>query len=160
RDRLVGREAEPISPRRPAAQWRARQHFAEPILQREVIDIATRRLLEELCDTLARDGRGARVLELTFYRGDGAAQALAIGTSRPVHAAAPLVRLFAEKLDQVAPGFGIETMVLSAVETDAFVTAQSALEDRRAGEADGLAEILDRLRNRLGADAVSGFVAQ
>lgn len=160
RDRLVGREAEPISPRRPAAQWAARRHFAEPILQREAIDIATRHLLEELCDTLARDGRGARLLELVFYRVDSVAQSIVIGTSRPVHAAAPLFRLFAEKLDKVAPGFGIETMVLSAVETDAFITAQAALEDRRARESDGLAEILDRLRNRLGGDAVQGFVAQ
>lgn len=160
RDRLLGHEAEPISPRRPVTRWCARRNFAEPIMQRDGIDATLRLLLDELCATLARDGRGARLLELACYRVDSAMQTIAIGTSRPVHAAVPLMRLFAEKLGSIAPGFGIETMVLSAIETDAFITAQAGLDDRRAGESDGLAEILDRLRNRLGADCVSGFVAQ
>ncbi len=157
-DRMFGRLAEPISPQATAEPWRARRIFAEPIGRREDIDAVTLDLAERLCREMSLKGRGARRLELAFYRVDGAVQRLAIGTSRPNHAAPHLMRLFAERLDQVDPGFGIEAMVLEATETGPVTPAQTALSgDGDMDEAD-LAGLIDRLRNRLGSDRVARLV--
>ena len=64
---------------------------------------------------LAEKGLGARQFELVFYRVDGTVQRLAVGTSRATIEARHLLRLFAERLDRVDPGFGIELMMLETL---------------------------------------------
>ncbi len=158
-DRVFGVEAEAISPRRVPPSWRARLVFADGITRREDIDLATRELLDELCRALEQDGRGARRLELAFYRLDGTAQFLEIGTSRPTRDIAHLVRLFVEPLGTVAPGFGIETMILGAVATDKLAARQMALPaSHQHRDIEDLAPVLDRLQGRLGRNAVVRLV--
>ncbi|MBV8536192.1 MAG: DNA polymerase Y family protein [Alphaproteobacteria bacterium] len=157
-DRAFGVEAEAISPRRALASWRARLVFADGIARREDIDLATRELLKELCRALEQDGRGARRLELAFYRLDGTAQILEIGTSRPTRDAAHLARLFAEPLGTVEPGFGVETMILGAVVTDPLAARQMALPSSQQRDVEDLAPVLDRLQGRLGRNAVVRLV--
>ncbi len=94
-----------------------------------------------------------RQLELGFYRLDGSAQFLAVGTSQPTREVRHLRRLFAEKLDTVDPGFGIETMMLEAYVTESLVPRQTGLST--APDVDSnRAALIDRLQNRLGAHAV------
>ncbi len=157
-DRVFGVEAESISPRRPPAFWRARLVFADGIARREDIDLATRELLSELCRALEADGRGARRLELAFYRLDGTAQILEIGTSRPTRDIAHLARLFVEPLGTVEPGFGIETMILGAVATDKLAARQMTLPSHQRRDIEDLAPVLDRLQGRLGRNAVVRLV--
>jgi protein ImuB len=157
-DSMFGRLAEPMSPREAAEPWVARRSFAEPIGRREDIDAVTLALAQRLCHDLSRAGQGARRLDLGFFRVDGTVQRLAIGTSRPNHAAAHLMRLFAERLDAVDPGFGIEAMVLEATETGPVTPAQATLSGQ-AMDATDLAGLIDRLQNRLGPDRVTQIVA-
>jgi protein ImuB len=157
-DRAFGVEAEAISPRRPPALWRARLAFVDSISQREDLDRGTRHLLDELCCALEADGRGARRLELAFYRVDGSVQIVEIGTSQPTRDATHLARLFAEKLGTIAPGFGIETMILGAVATDRLAPRQIDLATHATSSMEGLAPIIDRLQNRLGRNAVVRLV--
>jgi len=152
-DQLQGIAAEPISPRQPPAPWRTRIAFAEPIGLRSDLDLATRRLLEELCQLLAKDQRGLRQLDLLLYRVDGTLQRLAAGTSRASRDPAHLFRLFTEKLETVDPGFGIEVMLLEATATDPLPASQLGLSEDGQAEA-ALAELVDRLQNRLGARQV------
>ncbi|MEK9754290.1 MAG: hypothetical protein VW338_13935 [Rhodospirillaceae bacterium] len=84
-----------------------------------------------------------------------------VGTGRPVRDAAHLKRLFVEKLARFDPGFGIDALLLAAIEVEPLAPAQAALaKDRshgtRGGEA--LAELLDRLANRLGPGRVLSLV--
>lgn len=157
-DQMFGRELEPISPLRPVACWQAHVTFPDGIGRREDIDLATRRLLDELCAKLERAGRGARALELACYRVDGVVQTIAIGTSKPTHRAAHLMRLFAEKLGDVAPGFGIEVMILSAMATDPLVLHQSDLSAASRSAEHDLSDVIDRLRTRLGPKQVRRLV--
>jgi protein ImuB len=153
-DRLFGREAEPISPRALAEPWLSRMIFPEAIGRREDIDIAVERLVAYLCREMSLKGQGARRLVLHFYRVDGAVQHIAIGTSRPTHTPSHILRLFAERLEKVEPGFGIEAIVLEATEAEPLSAMQGALS--AAGEIDStsLAGLIDRLQNRLGQDRV------
>ncbi len=155
-DQMLGNLAEPISPHAPAEPFLARLIFAEPISRREDLDAATLRLIERLCRDLTRKGRGARRLALVFYRVDSTVQRVEIGTSRPTHAAPHLARLFAERLETIDPGFGIEAAALIATETEPLIPAQSALPAQSADSLDetDLAALIDRLQNRLGAARV------
>lgn len=151
-DQLLGHVEEPIRFHRSAVQWRSRIAFAEPISRREDIDLAVERLLDDLMESLGRTHRGVRKLALIFCRMDGAAQIIEIGTAQPTRNVPHLAGLFAEKLDTVDPGFGIETALLEAVETDGLMPHQTTLSESNA-EAD-LAPLIDRLRNRLGDRSV------
>jgi protein ImuB len=151
-DQALGRIDEPISPRLPAPAHMARQVLAEPILHAEGLAAVLQRLLCRLCCDLAQAGQGARRLELVCYRVDGRVAKLAIGTSRASRDDGALVRLFAEKLERIDPGFGIEAMTLAATHVEPLgdlqlMLARSAAMD--ALEAD-LAPLIDRLGNRLG----------
>ena len=118
----------------------------------------TRRLLAELCSGLAAASLGARRLTLAFYRVDNSTAAVAIGTSRPCRDARQLERLFAEKLEQVDLGFGIERAILEAAVVEPLLPEPLAWRAMGAGDLDqarDLAPLVDRLSNRLGPDAVS-----
>ena len=157
-DQALGRTDEAISPRRPVAALRVRRAFAEPIGRADDIAAALGRLLGELCARLESTHQGARRLELVLYRVDGTTASAAIGTGRPVRDADHLERLFAEKLDTLDAGFGVETMILAATAADPLSPVQADLDGHGGTEgSDGArrtARLVDRLGNRLGADDV------
>ena len=161
-DQALGRTDEAISPRRPVAALCARLAFAEPISRADDIAAALGRLLAELCAQMEKAHQGARRLELVLYRADGTTASAIIGTGRPVRDADHLTRLFAEKLDTLDAGFGVETITLATTAADPLSPVQAGLDGH--GEAEGsagaqratqrTAHLVDRLGNRLGADDV------
>jgi len=152
-DRVLGSAPEPISPVRPAPEWRSRMAFPEPIGRAEDIAEATRRLLDQLCALLEKNARGIRQLALVLYRVDGTTQRRCIGTGRPSRDTRHLFRLFTEKLAQAEAGFGIEAISLEATATDRLSADQMGMTGQRTPE-DTLAPLIDRLRNRLGDGGV------
>jgi protein ImuB len=154
-DQATGRLDEPLSPRMPQPALLARLAFAEPIGRSEDVARALDYLLVDLCARLQAAGLGARRLELAAFRTDGTVVRAAIGTSRPTRAPPHLRRLFREALEQIDAGFGIEAATLSALVVDPLAPTQAALDpQRRSGNAESLAELIDRLGNRLGGTAV------
>ena len=156
-DQLLGRSHEPISPRQPLPVWQARLAFPEPIVHRDAVTIALDHLLTSLCGMLDREHQGARALALLLYRVDGTAHRTEIATGRATRSPKHLARLFAEKLDAIDAGFGIETAVLAATRVDPQSHDQLDLDGAGRGEnyGDGdAAEVIDCLKNRLGADRV------
>jgi protein ImuB len=159
-DQALGRVGESLSPRRPVSPLRARLAFAEPIATPEDIAAALRHLLADLCHRLAETRQGARRLDLVLYRADGTCAGTAIGTSRPVRDAGHLERLFREKLENLDPGFGIEVMVLAAPVANALGPLQAELGAGGTAADEGLARLIDRLGNRLGAANVARLAPQ
>lgn len=155
-DQALGRQSEPISPRNAPLRYRARMAFAEPIGKREDIEEACRQLLKTLCDQLERAGRGARRLETVCYRVDGSLARIAIGTSKETRNAPHLLRLLREHFDTVDAGFGIETIVVGALQTERLVADQLSLADvprsphRSRTAAESMASLVDRVANRVG----------
>lgn len=152
-DRMLGIAAEPVAPQAATPQWQVRRAFAEPIATREAIEMAVLALLRDLSARLEGAGRGARRLLLTCFRTDATVQDLSIGTARPLRDPQSLLKLFRERFDQVDPGFGIETIELTATGTDLFTGEQAGLAVG-GGDAFALSGLLDRLINRLGEDQV------
>jgi len=146
---------EPITPLRPLPPREAHRAFAEPISTAADIRAAVDGLLDDLCLTLNRCGEGARRLQLVCHRADGDRRTLTVGTSRPLRRKEPLMGLFADKLDRVEPGFGIDEIVLATDVVETLDELQTDWSGEAAGgyRADGeeeLADLLDRLGNRLG----------
>jgi len=156
-DQALGFAREPISPLRPPAPFRARGIFAEGLTRTEDIEEAVRLLATELCRLLAAERQGARRLELTLFRADGAVTRLSAGTAAPSHDAFHLTRLFREKLGQAGDdfdaGFGIEAAMLAAIAVDPLTPAQDSFEAEGVN-AEALAQIVDRLGARLGHERI------
>ena len=166
-DAALGKVEEPIAPRHPPPAHRTQLSFAEPVIAPEVMARAMRRLLHELCERLQREQLGARRLELTFFRVDGTLSRLAIGTARPSRDPERLARLFAEHLERLDPGFGIETVSLAIPLVEECRPDQIALPDGAEGNAifdrgmqEGRAALVERLGNRFGPDHVLGLAAR
>lgn len=161
-DRALGAEHEPLNPRLPVAPYVAEQRFAEPIAREEDVLASVARLATRLKIALERRGDGARRLELTLFRTDGALRRIAAGTSRPLREPDDIRALFVERLaalaDALDPGFGFDMARLSVA-----VAESSPPEQVGFGGGDETAQVdrlVDRLSARLGARRVRRPVAQ
>lgn len=164
-DKALGVLFEPISPRAAPPENEVRRAFAEPIGQAGDIAAALEHMLAGLCRALTRRGYGARRVQLVLYHTDRRVSRIVIGTGRPNRDPAHLMRLFAEQLDSIDPGFGIEIMALAATAADPLGAYQQDLSadgtehspQRETGKkrtrtaAHNLDTLIDRLSNRLGA---------
>ncbi len=160
-DALKGLERPSISPRFPPPDFCAERQFASPIQTVEAIEAQLRKLADDLVVMLERQAKGARRIELSLYRVDGAIRRILFGASRPLNEARAIVRLIAERLagpdeDAIDAGYGVDLMRLACLTAEPLQPSEAELE--RAHEAErarSLAELLDRLSARLGARAVT-----
>jgi protein ImuB len=171
-DRALDNLPEPLSPLSEVPSRRVRLSFAEPITEPDDLMLATERLTADLIRRLAREGTGARWLDLAFHRVDGRVERIRLGTARPSRDPHHLAALFRERLDTVDPGLGIEDMILAAFAIEPLPPEQIGFLHHnpppRAGEgwegagneASGVAPLLDRLGNRLGLAALSRLEAR
>ena len=104
-----------------------------------------------------KQGKGARRLEASFFRTDGAVRTIAVDTGRPVTKAEVIDRLFRERLDALNdpldPGFGFDLIRLSASRTEIVVQQQRDL-DANVHDNDELAALIDRIAARIGGKRV------
>ncbi|MFK7943777.1 MAG: DNA polymerase Y family protein [Paracoccaceae bacterium] len=158
-DQALGRRDEPLTPRAEAPDYRVHVSPMEPL-----IDIAGIRhhfddLLASLMGILASNGHGAQRLSLHAFRCDGPVIRLGIGLARASREVGHITRLFVEKLGEIDPGFGVDTLMLSADVTESVTAQQQTLEPAHetaseAAEPDALERLVDRISNRLGVDSI------
>jgi protein ImuB len=167
-DQALGRADEALLWRRPPPVHAVERVFAEPIVSERDVLVAAERLAARLAETLAANEEGARGLELTLFRVDGAVHRLAVGTSRPLRDPAVVRRLLAEKLarlDDLDAGYGFDRARLAALAVAPLPPEQAAFEAGLAGLSgdtaaeEELARLVDRLAARLGPDRVTRLVA-
>ncbi len=153
-DQALGSAPEPIEPAAPADMPRTRQGFPEPVATPEDLARITALLAERLCEKLQQRGLGASRLDLVFQRVDGVAQAIRVGTAQPTRDAAHLTRLLGVQIETVDPGFGIDSVCLSAPLTSALGARQDVSELCVPSRAPDLSGLIDMLMNRLGPDRI------
>jgi protein ImuB len=160
-DQAVGAVAEPVDPAPPPAPFAVRLTLPEPIGLTADVMAALSRLLDRLCDRLADAGRGARHLRLELARADGSRAEAAVTLARPMREPAAIAALFDRAVAALDAGFGFDALRLSAPGTEPMAPAQLSAAQARHGpaaEADALADLLTRLGNRLGLEALSRFL--
>ncbi|WP_186294466.1 Y-family DNA polymerase [Bradyrhizobium guangdongense] len=153
----LGQGDAPINPRKPLPDYIVEKRFAEPIATDTMIAMTLSRLAETLVASMEKQGKGARRLEASFFRTDGAVRSLTVETGRPVTQSAIIDRLFRERLDALAdpldPGFGFDMVRLSASRTEIVVQEQRDL-DSHVHDNDELAALIDRIAARIGGKRV------
>ncbi len=153
----LGQGDAPINPRKPLPDYIVEKRFAEPIATDTMIAMTLSRLAETLVASMDKQGKGARRLEASFFRTDGAVRSIAVETGRPVTRSAIVDRLFRERLDALAdpldPGFGFDMVRLSASRTEIVVQEQRDL-DASVHDNDELAALIDRIAARIGGKRV------
>lgn len=152
-DQAYGRVSEPFDPIIPPQTPHVRKNFAEPIGAAETIARYIGVLVEQLSAELEVKGLGARKLDLVCFRVDNIVQAIRVGTSRPIRDVKRLARLLTDKVETIDPGFGIETMTLTALiaEPLAYRASVSGLGEPDVKDVSGL---IDTLSNRIGEAAL------
>lgn len=155
-NQALGEIAEPIEPLRPDELIEVRRPFAEPIGAAETIARYIGKLVPLLCAELERRGLGARRLDLLCHRVDNRIEAVRVGMATPVRDVKRLTRLLCDKIETIAPGFGIELMSLTATITEPLPERQSAhsLLEEAAPDISGLVDVL---ANCIGERAVYRF---
>ncbi|MDQ0318142.1 protein ImuB [Pararhizobium capsulatum DSM 1112] len=162
-DQALGREEEPISPRRPVANLSAERRLAEPIVSQEDILYLTTRLAASLKRGLEARGVGGRRFELVLFRVDGKVLRIAIGASQPLRDPERISRLFSERLaaihDDLDAGFGFEILRLNVLSQEDFNARQGDFAGKEQSET-SLPDFIDRVSARLGPDCLHGFFLQ
>lgn len=151
----LGEAGESLSPRRPQPRHEARLAFPEPIAAPEDLARAVEQLIGRLCASLEQEKQGVRRLRLSLFRAEGTRQELELATSRATRDPAHLARLFAQQRERLEPRLGLDALVLAAEVVERLTALQISLGTAgELAEGDELAALVDRLRVRLGKDAV------
>jgi protein ImuB len=166
-DQALGRAPEPLTPVVPPPAYGAQDTFAEPIVSREHILEAATRLLHPLVTDLERAGAGARSLRLMLFQLDGRVQSVEIGLAAPSRDAGHIARLIALRLERTANAlddeYGFEAAALHVLVVEPLADRQSRLSMDAAvmlkaclrhDPPEALAQLIDRLEQRLGSRAV------
>jgi protein ImuB len=151
-DQALGVRIEPCRPLIEPPALFVQRSWPDPLVASEQLEAETALLAEELCAHLAARGLGARRLILSLYRADGSVAEASAGFSAPSWSPEHMTALLADKLAALDAGFGVDVMVLSAMQVEKPLAQQESLAQRLKsdGRTDA-AQLIDRLANRLGA---------
>lgn len=161
-NQALGTEDEPLQVLHPVEAYSERLPCMEPICTAPGIEIAIKTLLEKLCRRLQGEGKGLRTAILRGYRVDGLVIGAAIDTNRATHHVEHLFKLFELKISSLEPALGIELFTLDAPKVEDVDPGQELLWSAEGcGLADtSLAELLDKLANKIGAGNIHRFLPQ
>lgn len=157
-DQALGEVEEAVSPRLPAAALSVERHLPEPVVLSEDVERLVFLLAGTLKEDLERRGEGARFLQLSLFRVDGAVRRLGVGASRPLREPALVLKLFRERLSAIGEleaDCGFELVRLSALETARIAPEQADLAGGNGADETDLAMFADRVRARLGEGALA-----
>lgn len=161
-DQALGNEEEPLQLLQPVEPYAERLPCLEPIRTRLGIEIAIKKLLEDLCKRLVGEGKGIRTVVLKCYRVDGEVIQIAIGSNRPSTDSVRLFKLFELKIELIKPKLGIELFTLEAPHVEDTDTEQELLwlPEGCGLEDNSLAELLDTLANKIGANRIHRYLPE
>ena len=130
-----------------------------PVDVASILIFSARRLLGMLCGWLSARNAATREIELAIAHGDGQVTPLRLSFSVSVHESGRIERVLRERLSQcalTAPATALHLAVRHTELRDARSHALFGGGDAEHGE-NALADLLDRLRARMGTDAVQSW---
>lgn len=158
-DEATGARHETLRPVRLIRRFEAGHAFDGPMARLDIIEAAARELLARLVRQLGAAHRGVRELTVALKRADLPPQSVSLRLTYPSREYAHLWRLLGPRLERVHLGFGVTEILLEAVETQQMQNEQAAFlreaVRETAGQAAALGELVDRLIDRLGGEAVT-----
>ncbi|MFW2853811.1 DUF6504 family protein [Sphingomonas sp. TX0543] len=153
-DQARGLVAEPLVPVVPFEMPRVERRLLEPIGTAEAIVQIIGDLVDDMAAVLETRGFGLRAAVLTCLCVDGLEQRIGLGTARATRDAKHLKRMFALRVERIAPGLGIEAMTLAAPRVEALQPAAMPCGLIDGERTPDLAPLVDQLAGRVGDDAL------
>jgi protein ImuB len=154
-EQALGRVYESLTPHEPGPPPSARLLFESPVTDWSALGEAAGSLLREVFEPLLRSGRVARRVDCVLYAERAAPRVLTIALSRPSRNPAHVAQLLSQRLERIDLNGGVSGMMLAARHTTRWTPAQGELfEPRPAGDQERFAQLVDRLVNHLGHQAV------
>lgn len=158
-DQALGFEIEMIIPEIPVVNYQERLPCLEPVSTATGIEIALKKLLENMCSRLIKEEKGLRKAVFKAYRIDNKIEEVEIGTNRPSSNTKHLFKLFENKLSEIEPALGIELFILEAPIVEEISIQQENLWLASPGINDvAVAELLDRLAGKLGNTVIHRYI--
>jgi len=159
-DQALGRVQEAISPRLPVPPLSAERSLADPIGLMEDVEMLVAMLARQLKPDLERRGEGAEKLQLNLFRVDGFVSRITVGASRPLREPELIRKLFRERLTAldtvIDAGHGFDLVRLCVMVAARLDAAQADLHGAAPDTAGDIALFADRVRARLGDEAIRG----
>ena len=156
-DRLARRERVPISPLRILPLSTVERRLPDPVTGMELVERLLQELAQELFAQLEPEGKGALLIEASFFRVDGEVRHIHIETGQPLRSDKVFLRLARERLnaltDPLDAGFGFDMIRLTALRSAPIAQRQTGLDQHEEDEA-GFSQLIDRLSARLGQNRV------
>lgn len=154
-DCALGVKSEPLRPLVEPPVLSTTQSFAEPLMSSEALHGCVEVLCGEVCTLLAGKALGARSLRLSLYRADGTVAEVFAALSAPSREVPHILRLINEKMAPLNAGFGIDVMRLDVVRAERLDAQETSLAGNGRFQGHASARLIDRLSNRLGAEAIT-----
>ncbi|MEE4637698.1 MAG: DNA polymerase Y family protein [Wenzhouxiangella sp.] len=159
-DQLYGRQPTPLAGWQPPERYLQRLELPVPSDRSEALLFAGNRALDHLGSWLEVRDRALTALHITLEREDaGNPIALGLSLARPGFDRARLLEMLSLKLDRIRLPAAIAALVLKADTTLEHRPPQADLWDGR-NRGDAWPALLDRLRARLGEQALNGIAPQ
>jgi protein ImuB len=159
-DRACGRRPEAHAFFEPPASFSARLELPAETVQAEALLFPARRLLLQLEGLLAARQEGIRAFTLRLIHFDSSAEEIAVRLASVSRETARLASLLREKLAGKSLAQSVEAIELHAADFAPLAPRSGGLFGDAAAEEEDWTRLLERLRARLGADAVCGLATQ
>jgi len=159
-DRVLGVAPEPRAFFAPPPRFDARLELPAPVTQAEALLFAARRLLVQLEGLLAARHAGVRGFLLTLIHRQGRGTGVQVGLASATREAGRLARVLRERVEKLSLREPVTAIGLEARDFAPLPGASAALFGDPAGDAEDWARLVERLRARLGHEAVCGLAAQ
>jgi len=158
-DQALGIREEAFIPVKQSVPYQERLHCLEPVRSAHAIAAALEELVGRICRRLEKEGMGLRTALFSGFRVDGKTVSLSIATTRPSRSEKHLLKLFEPKLSTLEPDLGIELFSLEApiVEMQNATTGK-LWEVFGKGDDAGLAELVDRIEEKIGRKTVLRYL--
>lgn len=156
-DRLLGRCADPLVLYQPPTRFRHRLQLPVEVEQAGALLFALQRLVLELCGWLQGQGAALQEFEIRLWHRHQQYTRLTIGVHEKSRDAAQFIVLLRERLERLELAQAVLEVELRADQLLELDAQSLDLFDTRAHKPQ--VDLLDRLRARLGADAVRGLSA-
>ncbi len=156
-DRLLGNRPHGLAPYQPPDRFDARVELPAETANHTTLLFPLRRLLADLAAFVAARDGGVAQFRVRFRHEDAAPTDLRIGLLTPVRDAATLLEVTRLRLERTTLPAPVRELEVHADELPTLVPAGRDLFDTRQQAAEAWATLRERLRARLGMDAVHGL---
>jgi protein ImuB len=156
-DAALGRREEPRLFFTPPARFDARLELPGEVMHSEALVFAARRLLVQLAGLLAARHAGVRGFRLSLIDGRGGVIPVAVNLASPSRDVERFVRLLRERLSSVELLEPAQAIRMEADHFAALPGRTGSFFGDAVAEGEDWAQLLERLRARLGREAVCGL---